>query len=119
MGKGIETRERILQIAESAVLAKGFGATSIDEVIAEAGITKSGFFYHFRDKNELARAMLRRYVETEDRLFDDIWGAQNAGMKAIHVPHSDIPTEQLGHSEGRPDAVAHELADIPGLLEQL
>jgi putative hydrolase of the HAD superfamily len=40
-------------------------------------------------------------------------------MKAIHVPHSDIPTEQLGHSEGRPDAVSHELADIPGLLERL
>ncbi|WP_025033157.1 TetR/AcrR family transcriptional regulator [Bradyrhizobium sp. DOA9] len=73
MGKGETTRERILEIAESAVLAKGFAATSIDEVIAEAGLTKSGFFYHFRDKNALAREMLRRYVETNDRLFDDIF----------------------------------------------
>lgn len=73
MGKGEATRERILEIAEAAVLAKGFGATSIDEVIAEAGLTKSGFFYHFRDKNALAREMLRRYVETNDRLFDDIF----------------------------------------------
>jgi TetR/AcrR family transcriptional regulator, transcriptional repressor for nem operon len=71
MRKGEETRERILEIAEAATLAKGFGATSIDEVIAEAGITKSGFFYHFRDKNELARALMVRYVEMEDRLFDD------------------------------------------------
>ena len=59
MRKGAETRERILEIAEASVLAKGFAATSIEEVIAEAGITKSGFFYHFKDKNELARAMLR------------------------------------------------------------
>ncbi|WP_375158009.1 TetR/AcrR family transcriptional regulator [Bradyrhizobium sp. RDT46] len=73
MGKGEATRERILGIAEAAVLAKGFGATSIDEVIAEAGLTKSGFFYHFRDKNALAREMLRRYVETNDRLFDEIF----------------------------------------------
>jgi TetR/AcrR family transcriptional regulator, transcriptional repressor for nem operon len=73
MGKGEATRERILEIAEAAVLAKGFGATSIEEVIAEAGLTKSGFFYHFRDKNALAREMLRRYVETNDRLFDDIF----------------------------------------------
>jgi TetR/AcrR family transcriptional regulator, transcriptional repressor for nem operon len=73
MGKGEATRERILGIAEAAVLAKGFGATSIDEVIAEAGLTKSGFFYHFKDKNVLAREMLRRYVETNDRLFDDIF----------------------------------------------
>ncbi|WP_245571328.1 TetR/AcrR family transcriptional regulator [Neorhizobium alkalisoli] len=72
--KGAATRERLLEIAEAAVLAKGFAATSIDELIAEAGITKSGFFYHFRDKNELAREMLRRYVAENDRIFDEIFG---------------------------------------------
>jgi putative hydrolase of the HAD superfamily len=60
-----------------------------------------------------------RCVYVGDRLFDDIWGAHNAGLKAIHVPHSRIPTEQHGHSEGDPDAVAHELAEIPDLLERL
>lgn len=74
MGKGEDTRGRLLTIAETSVLEKGFGATSIDEIIAEAGITKSGFFYHFRDKNELARAMVKRYAESNDRLFDDIFG---------------------------------------------
>ena len=72
--KGAATRDRILEIAEASVLAKGFAATSIEEIIAEARITKSGFFYHFRDKNELAREMLRRYVAENDRLFDDIFG---------------------------------------------
>ncbi|HYD99858.1 MAG TPA: TetR/AcrR family transcriptional regulator [Alphaproteobacteria bacterium] len=72
--KGEATRERILEVAQSSVLAKGFGATSIEEVIAEAGITKSGFFYHFRDKNELAREMLRRYVVADERVFDDVFG---------------------------------------------
>lgn len=47
-----------------------------------------------------------------DRLFDDIWGAQQVGMRTILVPHSEIPAEQLGHSEGRPDAVAHRLSEI-------
>ena len=60
-----------------------------------------------------------RCVYVGDRLFDDIWGAHNAGLKAIHIPHSDIPVEQFGHSEGDPDAVAHELSDIPGLLHRL
>jgi AcrR family transcriptional regulator len=73
MGKGTETRERILDIAQASVLAKGFGATSIDEIIAEAGITKSGFFYHFKDKNELAREMLRRFIDENDRVFDEIF----------------------------------------------
>ena len=60
-----------------------------------------------------------RCVYVGDRLYDDIWGARNAGLKAIHVPHSDIPAEQTGHTEGDPDAVAHELADIPALLDRL
>jgi putative hydrolase of the HAD superfamily len=47
-----------------------------------------------------------------DRLFDDIWGASNAGMRTIHVPHSDIPVEQVGHTEGRPDAVVQQLAHV-------
>ncbi|HEY8611959.1 MAG TPA: TetR/AcrR family transcriptional regulator [Roseomonas sp.] len=78
MSKGTTTRDRILSIAEAGVLAKGFGATSIEEVIAEAGITKSGFFYHFRDKNELAHEMLRRYVAANDRIFDDVFARGRA-----------------------------------------
>jgi len=66
------TRERLLELAESAVLEKGFSATSIDELIAAAGITKSGFFYHFRDKNELAKAMMQRYIASNDAVLDDI-----------------------------------------------
>ena len=58
-----------------------------------------------------------RCVYVGDRLFDDVWGARNAGLRAIHIPHSAIPPEQVGHSEGEPDAVAHALAEIPGLVE--
>jgi putative hydrolase of the HAD superfamily len=57
-----------------------------------------------------------RCVYVGDRLFDDVWGAQNAGLRAIHIPHSVIPAEQIGHTEGRPDGVAHRLSEIPDLL---
>jgi AcrR family transcriptional regulator len=68
-----DTRERILEVAELAVLAKGFAATSIEELIAEVGITKSGFFYHFKDKTELAKAMLLRYLAHDRAVLDDIF----------------------------------------------
>lgn len=51
-----------------------------------------------------------------DRLFDDIYGATNVGMKAIHLPHSDIPSTQLGHTLGEPDTVVHRLAEIPAVI---
>jgi putative hydrolase of the HAD superfamily len=57
-----------------------------------------------------------RCVYVGDRLFDDVWGAQQAGMRAIHVPHSTIPASQVGHTEGEPDAVAHRLADVLGIV---
>ncbi len=70
--KKTDTRERLLEVAEAAVLEKGFSATSIDELIAAAGITKSGFFYHFKDKNELAKELMQRYIATNDAILDDI-----------------------------------------------
>jgi putative hydrolase of the HAD superfamily len=59
-----------------------------------------------------------RCVYVGDRLYDDVWGAHNAGMRAIHVPHSTIPASQIGHTEGEPDAVAHRLSEVPSLVEK-
>jgi AcrR family transcriptional regulator len=74
MARGKGTRTKILDVAQDSVLAKGFEATSIDEIVANAEITKSGFFYHFKDKNALARALIDRHIEVEDELFDDVLG---------------------------------------------
>jgi putative hydrolase of the HAD superfamily len=58
-------------------------------------------------------------VYVGDRLFDDVWGARNAGLRAIHIPLSTIPTAQLGHSEGTPDATVTSLAEIPAVVRSL
>jgi len=76
--KGAQTRERILDVAQTSVLRKGFGGTSIDEILCEVGITKSGFFYHFRDKNDLAKGMLQRYLDTEWMIFDELFQQADA-----------------------------------------
>ncbi|MWD26242.1 TetR family transcriptional regulator [Aquicoccus sp. SCR17] len=101
------TRERLLDIAEAGVLAKGFGATSIEEIIAEAGISKNGFFYHFRDKNELARALLQRYLDTEEALLDDVFSRARElhgdplhsfliGLKLLSEMMADLPNGHPG-----------------------
>jgi putative hydrolase of the HAD superfamily len=57
-----------------------------------------------------------RCVYVGDRLYDDVWGAQQAGMRAVHIPLSTIPATQVGHTEGTPDGVIHALAELPDLL---
>jgi AcrR family transcriptional regulator len=100
--KGEETRERILDAAETSVLEKGFAATSIEELIAAVGITKSGFFYHFKDKGALAKALLARYIEREDALFDELFGRADelnedplhgflVGLKMLSELLADLP----------------------------
>jgi putative hydrolase of the HAD superfamily len=51
-----------------------------------------------------------------DRPFDDIFGARQAGMRAVLLPHSQIPDYQSGHTDGEPDAVIQRLADLPARL---
>ena len=85
--KGEATRNRILEIAEAAILSKGFDATSIEEIVAGAEITRSGFFYHFSDKNLLARALIERYIEQDRVLLD--------GIFARAAELSDDPLQRL------------------------
>jgi AcrR family transcriptional regulator len=102
-----DTRARLLNIAEASVLEKGFEATSIEEIVAGAEISRSGFFYHFKDKNALARAMLERYIETENELYDDLFARARElnddplhsmliGLKLLAEMLSEMPTGHPG-----------------------
>ena len=51
-----------------------------------------------------------------DRLFEDIFGANRVGMRAVLLPHSQIPANQLG-VDGTPDAVIDSLPDLVGVVD--
>ena len=55
-----ERREAILKAAASAFAHKGFSATSMDDVAAEAKITKLIVYRHFESKEDLYEAVLER-----------------------------------------------------------
>jgi len=56
-------------------------------------------------------------VYVGDRLFEDVHGPQQVGMRAIWVPHSDIPASQQVAVDVTPDARAHELLDILDVVD--
>ena len=57
------TREQIVQAAASLLAHKGYEATSLDDVAAEAGITKGTVYYHFDSKEALYWAVVAPNVE--------------------------------------------------------
>ena len=58
-----------------------------------------------------------RCVYVGDRVFEDVHGAQRAGLRAIWVPHSDIPADQQVPVEVTPDGVAHRLSDVLDIVD--
>jgi putative hydrolase of the HAD superfamily len=56
-------------------------------------------------------------VYVGDRLWDDVAGAQQVGMRAIWIPHSTIPEHQVPDDSAVPDAVAHRLLDVFAIVE--
>ncbi len=70
--KGERTRERILDVSQRLILQKGFSGVAIDEIVYEAEITKGGFFYHFKNRSDLARSLMERYLEDDDRIIKDL-----------------------------------------------
>lgn len=62
---GNMTRERILNVAERLMTDQGYNATSVDQVIAEAGSSKGAFFHHFSSKTDLAVHLVQRYIAAD------------------------------------------------------
>jgi putative hydrolase of the HAD superfamily len=56
-------------------------------------------------------------VYVGDRPYEDVHGAQRAGLRAILVPHSDIPPDQQVPVDVTPDGVAHRLLDVLALVD--
>jgi len=54
-------REKLLNAAQRLMQAKGYPATTIDEICRAARLTKGSFFHYFKSKEDLGRALLERY----------------------------------------------------------
>jgi putative hydrolase of the HAD superfamily len=58
-----------------------------------------------------------RCVYVGDRPYEDVHGAQRAGLRAILVPHSDIPADQQVPVDVEPDAVVQRLVEVLDVVD--
>jgi TetR/AcrR family transcriptional repressor of nem operon len=77
------THARILKEAAQLFSVHGYFHTTVDDVMARAGLTKGGFYAHFASKEELARAVIEHATE--------LW----LGKVAEHVARFSDPRDQL------------------------
>ncbi len=55
-------REKLLETAQHLMLAKGYTATSVEEICEAANLTKGSFFHYFKSKEDLGKVVLERYI---------------------------------------------------------
>jgi AcrR family transcriptional regulator len=127
--KGRATRERILAAAGDLMIERGVAATSLDDVLAEAGVSKSQLYHYFDDKDALVDAVIARTVElvldSQPQLADlSSWRAIRSwfdGLVALQVERHAVGGCPIGGlvselAEQREDA-RRELADAYGRWE--
>jgi AcrR family transcriptional regulator len=76
------TRRRILDAARELFASRGWAATSVDEVVRSAGVTKGALYHHFRDKTDLLRAV---YEEQEQTSIERLLGSVGTSDDPLDV----------------------------------
>ena len=68
-----EARRKLIEATTSLMLRQGFNATTLDEICAEAGVTKGSFFYHFENKDDIGQAVVKAWGESGQSLYAEAW----------------------------------------------
>lgn len=61
--RAARTRESLIAAATKLFADKGFAATSTEEILAQAGVTRGALYHHFADKAALFEAVCERLME--------------------------------------------------------
>jgi TetR/AcrR family transcriptional repressor of nem operon len=64
-----ESRIKFLDATLKVVRVKGYSATRIEDVCAEAGLTKGSFFHHFKSKEDLALAAVAHWDANASKFY--------------------------------------------------
>ena len=97
-----ESKTRFLQAALQVIRAKGYTATTVDDICESAGLTKGSFFHHFDSKEELALAAADYFTEGAGALF----------ASASYHQRADPLDRLLAYVDFRKALLTGELADF-------
>jgi TetR/AcrR family transcriptional regulator, transcriptional repressor for nem operon len=101
-----ESKTKFLNAAMHVIRLKGYTATRIEDVCAEAGLTKGSFFHHFKSKEDLALAAAEHWEEVTSEFF------RSAPYRQLDDPLDRV----LAYVDFRKEILRGELADFTCLM---
>ena len=79
------TRDRILDAALDLFSAKGFYDTKLDEIVAEASISKGSIYFHFPNKERLFIALVDQFADLIERRATEAIAGQSDGIARVQA----------------------------------
>ena len=107
MAQGRATREALVDAAEGLFGRAGYAATSIEEIVAAAGVTKGAMYHHFPDKEALFKAVFEKVQQqVSDKVAAEFlqlepWDALVAGCRLWIDVHLDPAVRQIALTDAR------------------
>jgi AcrR family transcriptional regulator len=102
-----ETRDALLTAARELFGEQGYAATSTEEIVERAGVTKGALYHHFSDKVALFKAVFEQVqLQVSDAavaefLQPDSWAALISGCRLWVEAHSDPAVRQIALVDAR------------------
>ncbi|MGZ5836160.1 MAG: TetR/AcrR family transcriptional regulator [Xanthobacteraceae bacterium] len=96
----------MLDAARDIIRAKGYAATTVDDICGAAGVTKGGFFHHFASKEQLAKAAIEQFGAMATKLFT------TAPYSALPDPRDRV----FGYVDFRAQILVGEIAQYTCLM---
>ena len=82
----VSVRQRLLSSAASLFNRKGYAATTVREIVTEAGVTKPVLYYYYQNKEGIYLELLREPFQKFDTLIDAARGERgSAKQRLLHL----------------------------------
>lgn len=101
-----ETKAKLLNAALSVIRTKGYAAARVEDVCKAAGVTKGGFFHHFKGKEDLAVSAANYWAEITGQFFE----------AAPYHHHADPLDRFLGYIDFRKEILRGEIPEFTCLV---
>ncbi len=99
-------KDKVLDAALTIIRSKGYAATTVDDLCAQAGVTKGAFFHHFKSKEDLAVAAADHWSETTSNLF----------AQAPYHSHADPVDRVFGYIDFRKSLLSGGIPEFTCLV---
>ncbi len=116
----VDKRARILDGAMSLLHRKGFAATTLADVAAEAGVPLGNMYYYYRTKESLADAVVRARQAELHRMLEEAGHAPSPEARIVALlNHTGERKEELARHGCPYGCLAQDLERLEGPLSRL